>query len=134
MSLNERENGYSDDEMDFDETEFDEDYFDRTYRPLSNLPTPPPSSWDASDACSPGALLEDGELLGSVLLGQFHLSLCSSSPFLCFPLFLSLCSLMVFCCSFVSLSLSLPLPLSLRPRSQLSNANTSAEQAPPSTL
>lgn len=34
-----------------------------TYRPLSNLPTPPPSSRDSSAAQSPKTTLEDGEEL-----------------------------------------------------------------------
>ncbi|KAK4454337.1 hypothetical protein QBC34DRAFT_375508 [Podospora aff. communis PSN243] len=52
-----------------DEDDFDEEYFTRTYRPLSNLPTPPPSSRDTSAAQSPKSLLEDGGLLDSALLG-----------------------------------------------------------------
>ncbi|KAK3906271.1 hypothetical protein C8A05DRAFT_11967 [Staphylotrichum tortipilum] len=55
---------YSDDEFDFDE-----EYFSRTYQPLSNLPTPPPSSRESLAAQSPRTLLEDGGLLESVLLG-----------------------------------------------------------------
>ncbi|AEO66903.1 b7c05c74-08ff-427c-8b50-fef07a3e98a2 [Thermothielavioides terrestris] len=55
---------YSDDEFDFDE-----EYFSRTYQPLSNLPTPPPSSRESLADQSPHALLEDGGLLDSALLG-----------------------------------------------------------------
>ncbi|KAK4236984.1 hypothetical protein C8A03DRAFT_35097 [Achaetomium macrosporum] len=55
---------YSDDEFDFDE-----EYFSRTYQPLSNLPTPPPSSRESLAGQSPRGLLEDGELLDSALLG-----------------------------------------------------------------
>ncbi|KAH6856630.1 hypothetical protein B0I37DRAFT_79788 [Chaetomium sp. MPI-CAGE-AT-0009] len=55
---------YSDDEFDFDE-----EYFSRTYQPLSNLPTPPPSSRESLAGQSPRALLEDGGLLDSALLG-----------------------------------------------------------------
>ncbi|KAK4155803.1 hypothetical protein C8A00DRAFT_31355 [Chaetomidium leptoderma] len=55
---------YSDDEFDFDE-----EYFSRTYQPLSNLPTPPPSSRVSLGDQSPRALLEDGGLLDSALLG-----------------------------------------------------------------
>ncbi|KAK1759342.1 hypothetical protein QBC47DRAFT_103690 [Echria macrotheca] len=55
---------YSDDDFDLDD-----EYFARTYRPLSNLPTPPPSSRDASAAQSPKSLLEDGGLVGSSWLG-----------------------------------------------------------------
>ncbi|KJR81818.1 uncharacterized protein SPSK_00783 [Sporothrix schenckii 1099-18] len=51
----------ADDEEDEDEDDddgdddFDEDYFSSTYRPLSNLPTPPPSSHTSSLAQSPYA-------------------------------------------------------------------------------
>ncbi|KAL1901874.1 hypothetical protein Sste5346_001578 [Sporothrix stenoceras] len=58
-----------------DDDDFDEDYFSSTYRPLSNLPTPPPSSHTSSLAQSPyagaygpssiaGAASADGSLLG----------------------------------------------------------------------
>lgn len=57
---------------DFSDDEFDEEYFARTYRPLSNLPTPPPSSRDSSTAQSPKSLLEDGGLASSELLGTLH--------------------------------------------------------------
>ncbi|KAL1840698.1 hypothetical protein VTJ49DRAFT_193 [Mycothermus thermophilus] len=61
---------YSDDDMDFDE-----EYFFRTYRPLSNLPTPPPSSRQSQADLSPRSLLEDGGLLDSALLGPaIHLT------------------------------------------------------------
>jgi hypothetical protein len=56
---------YSDDEFDFDD-----EYFSRTYQPLSNLPTPPPSSRESLASQSPRALLEDGGLLDSALLGR----------------------------------------------------------------
>ncbi|KAJ9138838.1 Cyclin domain protein [Pleurostoma richardsiae] len=53
-----------DDDFDFDA------YFSSTYRPLSNLPTPPPSSRDDSSFIeSPASCLEDGECLESDLLG-----------------------------------------------------------------
>ncbi|KAK4126213.1 hypothetical protein N657DRAFT_679186 [Parathielavia appendiculata] len=52
-----------------DEFEFVEEYFSRTYQPLSNLPTPPPSSHESLANQSPEALLEDGGLLDSALLG-----------------------------------------------------------------
>ncbi|KAK4146833.1 uncharacterized protein C8A04DRAFT_9477 [Dichotomopilus funicola] len=55
---------YSDDEY-----EFDEEYFSRTYQPLSNLPTPPPSSREANNGSNSRTLLEDGGLLDSALLG-----------------------------------------------------------------
>lgn len=61
---------------DFDEDDFDFEYFSRTYKPLSNLPTPPPSSRN-SMASTP--VLGDEELDDSVktlLLGMFfHLSI-----------------------------------------------------------
>ena len=58
------------DSSDDDEFDLDEEYFARTYQPLSNLPTPPPSSRDWSAAQSPRSLLEDGGLLDSALLGK----------------------------------------------------------------
>ncbi|EFX02652.1 hypothetical protein CMQ_2581 [Grosmannia clavigera kw1407] len=45
----------------------DDDYFSSTYRPLSNLPTPPPSSRNSSALQSPQ--LEQGEALEESLLG-----------------------------------------------------------------
>ncbi|CAK7232274.1 hypothetical protein SCUCBS95973_008204 [Sporothrix curviconia] len=61
------------DEDDFDEDDFDDDYFSSTYRPLSNLPTPPPSS-HTSLAHSPATDAANGSVHGdlgapSVLLG-----------------------------------------------------------------
>lgn len=56
-----------DDDSDF---EFDEEYFARTYQPLSNLPTPPPSSRNSSVPQSPRSLVDNGELLDSELLGK----------------------------------------------------------------
>ncbi|KAI5463218.1 hypothetical protein BGZ63DRAFT_412870 [Mariannaea sp. PMI_226] len=50
---------------DYDESR--EEYF--TYRPLSNLPTPPPSSRTSSAAQSPRATFNDGEPLTPRLLG-----------------------------------------------------------------
>ncbi|KAK3943847.1 hypothetical protein QBC46DRAFT_361592 [Diplogelasinospora grovesii] len=64
MAKHHQQPDYSDDD-DF----FDEEYFARTYRPLSNLPTPPPSSRNSSATQSPKSLLEDGGLLDSALLG-----------------------------------------------------------------
>ncbi|KAK0637316.1 hypothetical protein B0T17DRAFT_613920 [Bombardia bombarda] len=55
---------------DNDDFDFDQEYFARTYRPLSNLPTPPPSSHNSSATQSPKTLLEDGGILDSELLGQ----------------------------------------------------------------
>lgn len=66
---------YSPDSSD-DDYEFDEEYFSRTYQPLSNLPTPPPSSRQSMAAQSPRSLLEDGGLGDSILLGSY--GLCSS--------------------------------------------------------
>ena len=54
-----------------DEDKFDEEYFARTYRPLSNLPTPPPSSRNSSAVQSPIAGLDDGKYLDPNLLGKF---------------------------------------------------------------
>lgn len=59
------------DDFSDDDFDIDEEYFARTYRPLSNLPTPPPSSRESSAAQSPKSLLEDGALLESGLLGPF---------------------------------------------------------------
>jgi hypothetical protein len=61
--------GQKDDPYLDDESDFDEEYFTRTYRPLSNLPTPPPSHRDSS-ASSPRSLLEKDELLESALFGS----------------------------------------------------------------
>lgn len=46
-----------------------DNYF--TYRPLSNLPTPPPSSRESSAAQSPKTTLEDGEELEAKLRGSY---------------------------------------------------------------
>jgi hypothetical protein len=52
---------------------WDEDsYF--TYRPLSNLPTPPPSSRNSSAAQSPKTTLDDGEELQAKYRGKFWLT------------------------------------------------------------
>ncbi|CAK7211838.1 hypothetical protein SBRCBS47491_001258 [Sporothrix bragantina] len=62
----------ADEEDDEDEDDFDDDYFSSTYRPLSNLPTPPPSSHTslahspATDAAINDSLQED--MGGSSLL------------------------------------------------------------------
>lgn len=55
---------------DDDDLEIDEAYFMRTYRPLSNLPTPPPSSRHSAATQSPKSLLEDGESLQACYLGR----------------------------------------------------------------
>jgi hypothetical protein len=49
--------------------DFDEAYF--TYRPLSNLPTPPPSSRNSSAYQSPRTGPDDGEPLKAKLLGMW---------------------------------------------------------------
>lgn len=54
---------------DLDEDDFDLEYFSRTYKPLSNLPTPPPSSRN-SISCSPVLGEEDNDSDIS-LLGMF---------------------------------------------------------------
>ncbi|CAJ2514117.1 Uu.00g022360.m01.CDS01 [Anthostomella pinea] len=52
-----------------DDFEFDEAYFRQFYKPLSNLPTPPPSSRNSSAAQSPQMVAEDAESLNSQFLG-----------------------------------------------------------------
>lgn len=59
------------DDMSDDDFDFDEEYFERTYRPLSNLPTPPPSSKNSSASQSPVVEMHEGELLQPALIGQF---------------------------------------------------------------
>lgn len=46
-----------------------------TYRPLSNLPTPPPSSRESSAVQSPKTSLDDGEELQSKFRGLLSLEL-----------------------------------------------------------
>ncbi|KAK7748524.1 hypothetical protein SLS53_000544 [Cytospora paraplurivora] len=54
---------------DFDDDEdFQHEYFSRTYKPLSNLPTPPPSSRNSA-SCSPVLGLDDDTDVDSELLG-----------------------------------------------------------------
>ncbi|KAI1335826.1 hypothetical protein F5Y15DRAFT_223941 [Xylariaceae sp. FL0016] len=52
-----------------DDFEFDEAYFRQFYKPLSNLPTPPPSSRSSSAAQSPRIATDDAESLNSQFLG-----------------------------------------------------------------
>ncbi|KAI0010032.1 hypothetical protein F4779DRAFT_333410 [Xylariaceae sp. FL0662B] len=52
-----------------DDFEFDEAYFRQFYKPLSNLPTPPPSSQSSSAAQSPRIVPGDEEGTGSEYLG-----------------------------------------------------------------
>ncbi|KAI1815790.1 hypothetical protein GGS20DRAFT_304502 [Poronia punctata] len=49
--------------------EFDESYFRQFYKPLSNLPTPPPSTRNSSAAQSPRISVDDAESLNSQYLG-----------------------------------------------------------------
>ncbi|KAH8838932.1 hypothetical protein MCOR27_001219 [Pyricularia oryzae] len=59
-----------DEDMSDDEFDFDEEYFMRTYKPLSNLPTPPPSSQNSSAALSPMLLeMQDGEMRDPAFFG-----------------------------------------------------------------
>lgn len=53
---------YSDDEYGAEDAYF-------TYRPLSNLPTPPPSSRNSSAHQSPKTALEEGDILQEKFLG-----------------------------------------------------------------
>ena len=62
-----------------DEFEFDDDYFARTYRPLSNLPTPPLSSRSSTALQSPQSAVDDATALESTLLGSSGPN-CSSVP------------------------------------------------------
>ncbi|KAI0098104.1 hypothetical protein F4776DRAFT_531337 [Hypoxylon sp. NC0597] len=52
-----------------DDFEFDDAYFRQFYKPLSNLPTPPPSSKNSSAMQSPRISAEDMEGIGSEFLG-----------------------------------------------------------------
>ncbi|KAI3400571.1 hypothetical protein diail_2773 [Diaporthe ilicicola] len=53
---------------DVEEDDFDFEYFSRTYKPLSNLPTPPPSSRNSASP-SPVLGLDNDEFVDSKLLG-----------------------------------------------------------------
>lgn len=62
-----------------DDFEFDESYFRQFYKPLSNLPTPPPSTRASSANQSPRVSLDDTEgpnsqYLGQSLRGTYHFS------------------------------------------------------------
>lgn len=64
-----RDNKKGCDAYDYDDNEYRiEGYL--TYRPLSNLPTPPPSSRNSSAAQSPRTNLEDGEALNANFIGM----------------------------------------------------------------
>ncbi|KAI0847501.1 hypothetical protein F5Y00DRAFT_263412 [Daldinia vernicosa] len=52
-----------------DDFEFDDAYFRQFYKPLSNLPTPPPSSKNSSAAQSPRIISEDEEDVSPEFLG-----------------------------------------------------------------
>ncbi|KAI0970519.1 hypothetical protein F4678DRAFT_112041 [Xylaria arbuscula] len=52
-----------------DDFEFDESYFRQFYKPLSNLPTPPPSTRNSSANQSPRVSLDDAEGPNSQFLG-----------------------------------------------------------------
>ncbi|KAI8956552.1 hypothetical protein F5Y11DRAFT_342641 [Daldinia sp. FL1419] len=52
-----------------DDFEFDDAYFRQFYKPLSNLPTPPPSSKNSSAAQSPRISSEDVEAVSPEFLG-----------------------------------------------------------------
>jgi hypothetical protein len=56
-----------------DDDELDLEYFSRTYKPLSNLPTPPPSSRNSASS-SPVIGLDDDADVDSTLLGMFSLT------------------------------------------------------------
>lgn len=58
-----------DDSDSADESDFDEEYFERTYRPLSNLPTPPLSS-KSSPFQSPQVSPDPTTALDSGLFGM----------------------------------------------------------------
>jgi hypothetical protein len=53
-----------------DAWELDESYFARTYRPLSNLPTPPPSAKASIATTSSDTLLDADETLDPIYLGR----------------------------------------------------------------
>jgi hypothetical protein len=58
------------DKLCYERDDFDEDEAYFTYRPLSNLPTPPPSSRNSSANQSPKTTLDDGEPLVEKFLGK----------------------------------------------------------------
>lgn len=55
---------------DADDEDFDFEYFSRTYKPLSNLPTPPPSN--RNSVTSSPVLGEDDADFDTALLGTFR--------------------------------------------------------------
>ena len=58
---------------DVEDDDFDFEYFSRTYKPLSNLPTPPPSSRNSASP-SPVLGLDNDEFADSRLLGTFSVT------------------------------------------------------------
>lgn len=56
---------------DIDDDDFDFEYFSRTYKPLSNLPTPPPST--RNSVSSSPVLGEEDQNVDTTLLGMFLL-------------------------------------------------------------
>lgn len=58
---------------DVEDDDFDFEYFSRTYKPLSNLPTPPPSSRNSASP-SPVLGLDNDEFTDSTLLGTFSVT------------------------------------------------------------
>lgn len=56
-----------------DDFEFDDAYFRQFYKPLSNLPTPPPSSKNSSAMQSPRIDPEDVEIINEEFLGLWRL-------------------------------------------------------------
>jgi hypothetical protein len=63
-------NAKADTPRDVDEDDFDFEYFSRTYKPLSNLPTPPPSSRNSASP-SPVIGVDSDEFADSKLLGMY---------------------------------------------------------------
>lgn len=62
-------NAKVDSPRDVEDDDFDFEYFSRTYKPLSNLPTPPPSSRNSASS-SPVLGLDNDEFVDSSLLGM----------------------------------------------------------------
>lgn len=58
---------------DVEDDDFDFEYFSRTYKPLSNLPTPPPSSRNSASP-SPVLGVDNDEFADSRLLGTFSVT------------------------------------------------------------